>query len=83
MAAGPHRAAQGGPFVILDFRAEEDRPAEPTTIYCEGVTGARYLDKPAEVEAYEAIWNSLDDRALSVDQSREFIETVAKEYDDV
>lgn len=82
LAAGPHRASQSGPFVILDFRAEEGRPAEPTTVYSEGLTGALYLDKPNEIETYEAVWNALDDLALDVDQSRDLMNTLTKEYED-
>ncbi|WP_327006857.1 helix-turn-helix domain-containing protein [Dactylosporangium sp. NBC_01737] len=80
--AGPHRASQSGPFVILDFRAEGPRPAEPTTVYGEGLTGAVYLDKRSEIETYENAWNALDDLALNVEDSRELMRTLAKEYDD-
>lgn len=80
--AGPHRATRSGPFVILDFRAEGPRPAEPTTVYSEGLTGAVYLDKRAEIETYESAWNALDDLALNVEDSRDLIRTLAKEYDD-
>lgn len=82
LTAGPHRATQSGPFVILDFRAEGHRPAEPTTVYSEGLTGAVYLDKQAEVETYESAWNTLDDLALSVEDSRDLMSALAKEYDD-
>ena len=82
LAAGPHRATQGGPFVILDFRAEGHRPAEPTTVYSEGLTGAIYLDKQAEVDTYESAWNTLDDLTLSVEDSRDLMSALAKEYDD-
>ncbi|WP_432839025.1 helix-turn-helix domain-containing protein [Dactylosporangium sp. CA-092794] len=82
MTVGPHRASQSGPFVILDFRAEEARPAEPTTVYSEGLTGALYLDKPAEVETYEGVWNALDDLVLDVEGSKELMITLAKEHDD-
>ncbi|MEV4134038.1 helix-turn-helix transcriptional regulator [Dactylosporangium sp. NPDC049742] len=82
LSAGPHRATQSGPFVILDFRAEGHRPAEPTTVYSEGLTGAVYLDKKAEVETYERAWNVLDDLVLSVEDSRDLMSSLAKEYDD-
>ncbi|GAA3232682.1 hypothetical protein GCM10010532_068960 [Dactylosporangium siamense] len=82
LTAGPHRATQSGPFVILDFQAEGHRPAEPTTVYSEGLTGAVYLDKQAEVETYESAWNTLDDMVLSVEDSRDLMSALAKEYDD-
>jgi transcriptional regulator with XRE-family HTH domain len=82
LTAVPHLAMQSGPFAILDFRAEGPRPAEPTTIYSEGLTGAVYLDKRDEIETYESAWNALDDLTLSVEDSKELIGTLAKEYDD-
>ncbi|MEH1016897.1 helix-turn-helix transcriptional regulator [Micromonospora sp. CPCC 206060] len=76
LAAGPTRASIGGPFAMLDFAG-----GEPTTIYCEGPTGALYLDKPAEATTYEAIWDSVATLAVDPQESMDIIASFAKEYD--
>ena len=81
-AAGPHRAASCGQFTILDFPAVGAASPEPTTIYCENLTGALYLDKAAEVNAYESIWVDLAETALSRDESDALIHSIIKESDD-
>jgi transcriptional regulator with XRE-family HTH domain len=81
-AAGPHRAASSGQFTILDFPAVGAASPEPTTIYCESLTGALYLDKVTEVNTYESIWVDLSDVALSEDESDDLIHAVIKESDE-
>ncbi|MFI5892967.1 helix-turn-helix domain-containing protein [Actinoplanes sp. NPDC051513] len=80
-AAGPHKAASSGQFTILDFPAVGAASPEPTTIYCESLTGALYLDKLADVEAYESTWVELEAIALSQDESDDLIRSVIKESD--
>jgi len=80
-AAGPHKAASSGQFTILDFPAIGTASPEPTTIYCENLTGALYLDKLAEVDAYESVWSELADIALSQDDSDDLIGSIIKESD--
>jgi transcriptional regulator with XRE-family HTH domain len=80
-AAGPHRASTTGSFVILDFPAVGTTGPEPTTIYSESLTGALYLDKPKEVDAYAEVWQSLDRVALGRDASDDLIATIIKESD--
>jgi transcriptional regulator with XRE-family HTH domain len=80
-AAGPHRAAGSGQFTILDFPAVGAASPEPTTVYCENLTGALYLDKVAEVNTYESIWAELEATALSQDETDELIRTIIKEGD--
>ncbi|ASW54838.1 helix-turn-helix transcriptional regulator [Plantactinospora sp. KBS50] len=83
LSAGPPLAGEAGTFTVLDFpRMRPMSPAEPTTIYCEGLTGALYLDRPAEVAAYTRIWRGLDAAALGEEQSRKLIEAIAEEYGD-
>jgi transcriptional regulator with XRE-family HTH domain len=82
MVTGPHAASASGAFVILDFQAVGVRQPEPTTIYSESLTGALYLDKPAEVEVYEQTWSLLEDLVLDAGESKKLVETIAKEYDD-
>jgi DNA-binding XRE family transcriptional regulator len=78
-AAGPHKAASSGQFTILEFPAVGTASPEPTTIYCESLTGALYLDKLNEVEAYESIWVALEAIALGQADSDELIGAILKE----
>jgi DNA-binding XRE family transcriptional regulator len=78
-AAGPHKAASSGQFTILEFPAVGTASPEPTTIYCESLTGALYLDKLTEVEAYESIWIALESIALSQTDSDDLIGAILKE----
>lgn len=80
LTAGVHKASHG-PFSILAFpRQTKIRDPEPTTVYREQPTGALYLDKPAEVATYEAIWSNL--RTLALDQvgSSHLIKQRVKEW---
>jgi len=81
-AAGPHRAAGSGQFTILDFPAVGAASPEPTTIYCENLTGALYLDKVTEVNMYESIWVDLAEAALSEAESDELIHEIIRESDE-
>jgi transcriptional regulator with XRE-family HTH domain len=78
-AAGPHKAASSGQFTILEFPAVGTASPEPATIYCESLTGALYLDKLNEVEAYESIWIALKAIALSQADSEDLIGAILKE----
>jgi transcriptional regulator with XRE-family HTH domain len=80
-ASGPHRAASSGQFTILEFPAVGTASPEPTTIYCENLTGALYLDKLAEVETYESIWGELEAIALNRSDSDDLIRTIIEESD--
>ncbi|WP_433687394.1 helix-turn-helix domain-containing protein [Micromonospora carbonacea] len=73
---GLHRAGMAnGAFTILDF----DGNKEPSVVYSDGLTGALYLDKPAEVAAYGGVWSAIEKRALNEAQSRKLIASVAGE----
>ncbi|WP_141921864.1 helix-turn-helix domain-containing protein [Haloactinospora alba] len=65
---GPH-AAMTGSFVILDF-PEPDTPV----VYLDTGSDELYLEKPAHLERYETLWRYSQAAALSVDESRRFIE---------
>lgn len=71
-----------GSFVILDFPKIGLRPAEPTTVYNEGLSGALYLDRIAEVRTYADAWNSLTAQALDADESRKALLTIKEKYYD-
>jgi hypothetical protein len=80
-AAGPHQAASAGQFTILEFPAVGTASPEPTTIYSENLTGALYLDKLTEVDAYESVWAGLDALALSRADSDDLISSIIKDSD--
>lgn len=61
---GGHSAA-GGSFSILRF-AEPDLP---DIVYIEQLTGALYLDRPAEIDHYREVMNSLSAEAETPDES--------------
>ena len=52
---------------------------EPTTVYLENITGALYLDKPAEVAAYEHVWSDLETLAPDEAESEKLIKTIIEE----
>ncbi|MFY1705733.1 helix-turn-helix domain-containing protein [Micromonospora sp. WMMA1923] len=83
LSAPPHLVSVAGAFVLLDFPAFGTRPAEPSTVYCESLTGSLYLDRPNEIADYNEAWQLLWDRALDERASEDLIGTIIKEsYDD-
>ena len=70
----------GGPFTILEF-ASTGRTAEPSIVYSEGLTGALYLDKPKEVEAYDAVRHSIRSISLEEPASRALVLALVKEHE--
>lgn len=75
----PHRASVTGTFALLDFHGENSSPPPPSTMYMETLTGAIYLDKPAELDAYNEVWQSLDAAALNQAESIELLSQRLKE----
>ncbi|MGH3342354.1 MAG: helix-turn-helix domain-containing protein [Carbonactinosporaceae bacterium] len=81
--AGLHRGLMTGPFVILRFPLGRDlRDKEPPTVYVEGGTGALYLERPRDVEYYDAVLASIWGASLDEAASRDLIMHVAKEYEE-
>lgn len=74
-AVGAH-AGINGQYSILEF----SDAADSSVVYMEGVTSDLYLEKPHEVQKYTVMYEHLRAEALNVDQSRQFIEDIAKEY---
>jgi DNA-binding XRE family transcriptional regulator len=72
-------ASIAGSFTILDFPPLGRQQVDPPTVYIEELTGALYLDKPAELATYADRWDMLSARALSADESDDLIATVIKE----
>ncbi|MFG1841881.1 helix-turn-helix domain-containing protein [Micromonospora sp. NPDC049175] len=83
LAAGPPLASESGTFVLLDFPQAFGRAStEPTTVYVENITGALYLDKSAEVAAYEHVWSDLEALAPSEAESEKMITSIIEEHHD-
>ncbi len=58
---GAH-AAMVGALTILDF----DDPDDPAVVYLETHTGARYLEKPDELNEYRRIFNLVYERSVPI-----------------
>jgi transcriptional regulator with XRE-family HTH domain len=65
-----------GQYSILEF----SDTADSSVVYIEGVTSDLYLEKPLDVQKYTVMYEHLRAQALNVEQSRQRIEDVAKEY---
>ncbi|MFJ6519275.1 helix-turn-helix domain-containing protein [Streptomyces filamentosus] len=64
-----------GKFAILEFQEATDA----SVVYLEGVTSDLYLEKTPDVQSYAVMYEHLRAKALSAEQSREFILRVAGE----
>ncbi|MDM4723282.1 helix-turn-helix transcriptional regulator [Micromonospora sp. WMMA1363] len=87
---GVHAGMAASDFTLLDFpetataangngSAMNDSIAEPALAYVETFTGAMYTQTVSDVEAYDAVWKDLKERALTADDSRALIEERLKE----
>ncbi|MFJ4620103.1 helix-turn-helix domain-containing protein [Streptomyces sp. NPDC088812] len=65
-----------GQYAILEFPDASDS----SVVYIEGVTSDLYLEKPNDVQKYSVMYEHLRAQALNVDQSRQFIADIAKDY---
>ncbi|MER6996945.1 helix-turn-helix transcriptional regulator [Streptomyces sp. NPDC000410] len=65
-----------GHYAVLEFPDASDS----SVVYIEGVTSDLYLEKANDVHKYTVMYEHLRAQALNVDQTREFIEDVAKAY---
>jgi hypothetical protein len=79
---GPHGASVAGAFSLLDFPTDSRERPEPPTVYSENLTGALYLDKPAEIGEYEKAWKTLDAAALSDAESVDLMSSILKGWND-
>jgi hypothetical protein len=66
--AGAHPAMDGS-FIILGFPEAPD----PDVVYLESQMGSLYLEKPPEVERYQAMFSHLVAKALDPDESTDMI----------
>jgi transcriptional regulator with XRE-family HTH domain len=65
-----------GQYAILEFPDASDS----SVVYIEGVTSDLYLEKPNDVQKYSVMYEHLRAQALNVEQSRQFIADIAKQY---
>ncbi|MEV4831055.1 helix-turn-helix transcriptional regulator [Micromonospora sp. NPDC049257] len=79
LAAGAHDGALTGSFVLLEFPLGLRADPDPPVVYQESLTGALYLDRPAEWAAYEQVWAGLDGVALDEEESRRLIVKIGEE----
>src|SRR6266571_2525995 len=82
-SAGLHHGVMSGPFVILRFPLNGDgKETEPPTVYCDGFTGALYLDKPSEIERYTQAFKDIWDSALGEAASRGLLHQASRELEE-
>ncbi|MEV0462540.1 helix-turn-helix transcriptional regulator [Nocardia tengchongensis] len=80
-AAGVPLGLSTGPFVILEFGSDsKGHPVEPPVVYVEGFTGDLYLERQGDVQRYRRAQEGLERCALDVQDSRNLLRQVAKEY---
>ncbi|MFD7707756.1 helix-turn-helix domain-containing protein [Streptomyces sp. NPDC059785] len=65
-----------GQYAILEFADT----ADSSVVYIEGVTSDLYLEKANDVQQYSVMYEHLRAQAMNVEQSRQFIADLAKEY---
>ncbi|MHC5906197.1 helix-turn-helix domain-containing protein [Streptomyces sp. S6] len=73
--AGAHPGITGG-YSILEFA----ELADSSVVYIEGVTSDLYLEKHHDLQTYTLMYEHLRAQAHNVEQSKNFIEALAKEY---
>lgn len=77
---GPPAPVVPTAFVVLGF-PERDNTVEHTVAYLEDVTGANYLDKPAEdIGRHNVVFGRLRTAAADPAESRKLIAQVAREF---
>jgi transcriptional regulator with XRE-family HTH domain len=81
LTVGPHPASVCGAFTLLEFPQEKGN-TPPRTVYAENLTGAIYLDKPGETDAYRRVVTSIAALALDEGASIERISGRLKELND-
>jgi transcriptional regulator with XRE-family HTH domain len=65
-----------GQYAILEFTDA----ADSSVVYLEGVTSDLYLEKAQDVQKYAVMYEHLRAQSLNVEQSRQYIAKVAKQY---
>ncbi|GAA3623496.1 helix-turn-helix transcriptional regulator [Kineosporia mesophila] len=81
--AGLHTGLHSGSFITLGFpKTLDGHDSEPTTVYIESLTGALYLDRPAELSRYNAVWEGLWGSCLDDLASAELMRQAARRFRD-
>lgn len=76
-----HRSVDcGGRFTIMTFSKDRRGSAEPPVVFTDNLTGAAYLDKPEEFEAYTSVWEEAWQVALDPTASRKVINEYRERY---
>lgn len=70
----------GARFTCLTFPPDRRGEAEPPVVFTDNLTGALYLDKPADIAAYDAVWEALRPATLSPADSRQVITDYMERY---
>ncbi|AXG79558.1 helix-turn-helix domain-containing protein [Streptomyces paludis] len=65
-----------GHYAILEF----PDAADSSVVYIEGVTSDLYLEKANDVQRYSVMYEHLRAQALNVEQTRDFISKIIKDY---
>jgi transcriptional regulator with XRE-family HTH domain len=68
-------------FILLSFPLDRRGRSEPPVAYTDSLTGALYLTDPAEVEAYDAVWEAIGSVAYDRDESFEAIWSIRERFD--
>lgn len=79
--AGLHLGVLSGPFIILRFPSNGSVQTEPPTVYSDGYTGDLYLDKPNEVERYDAAFKDIWSTALTEEASMRLLTELVGSYE--
>ncbi|MEC3914420.1 helix-turn-helix domain-containing protein [Nocardia sp. CDC160] len=67
-------------FTLLEFPHLAINLIEPPVIYVEGTEGALYLEQQSVIARFRQALNGIQQVALSEDDSRDLVSTIAKEY---
>jgi transcriptional regulator with XRE-family HTH domain len=79
-SAGLHRGVMSGAFEILRFPLHSNgQETEPPIVYVESFTGALYLDKPRELDRYDAAFTNIWETSLDERASQELITQITRE----
>ncbi|CAM5592264.1 transcriptional regulator [Streptomyces spiroverticillatus] len=74
-SAGAHTGLSGH-YAILEFPETTDS----SVVYIEGVTSDLYLEKTADVQKYTVMYEHLRAKAMSAEDSMEYIADIAKQH---
>lgn len=76
---GVHAGAVASSFSLMDFPdAPHGEPLELPVVFVDTLTGAMYLNKSDEVDAYRLIWHDLLEQALTPKESEELLRDALK-----